>query len=252
MIDTHCHLIDPQFQNDLNEVCNRAYSIGIKFIINVGYDLKTSLMAIRMSEKFPKLLPSVGIHPNENADESISDMADIEKISQEKNVIAIGETGLDYYRDFSPKDAQRELFLCHIRIAKRHNLPLIIHTRNSIDDAIRILKQEGYYKGVFHCYSGTVEYAKKIIDLGFYLGFGGTLTFSKKVRELFKMLPLEKIVLETDAPFLAPEGYRGRRNEPAYLLNILHTAAVIREIPQEKMEEITDRNAHKLFHLGNE
>ncbi len=252
MIDTHCHLIDPQFSNDLDLVIQRAKNVNIKKIINIGYDLKTSARTIDLNKRFSWIFPAIGIHPNESAEQSLNDLKELENLLTKYKVYAIGETGLDYYRNLGTKDAQQELFRQHIVLARKYSLPLIIHTRNSIDDAIKILIEEDYHQGVFHCYSGTYEQAKKIIDLGFYLGFGGVLTFSKKTRELFQRLPLKRIVLETDAPFLAPAEHRGKRNEPAYLVEILHTAASITGLAIIKVEEITDNNAIKLFMLTND
>lgn len=247
MIDTHCHLIDPQFKKDLEQVLNRAREAGVIKIMNAGYDVKTSRCAVEMGKRREWLLPAVGIHPNEAADESIQEMDAIEEILRNDTVSAIGETGLDYYRDRSPRDAQRELFRLHIDCARRYELPLLIHTRNSIDDAVHILKHEDCHSGVFHCYSGTLEQAEEILDLGFYLGFGGTLTFSRRIRDIFRQLPLDRIVLETDAPFLAPAGHRGRRNEPSYIIETFNTAALILDMPREQLEEILDRNANALF-----
>jgi TatD DNase family protein len=247
MVDTHCHLIDPQFKKDLEQVLIRAQEVGVTKIINAGYDVKTSRDAVVMGEKIEWLMPAVGIHPNEAADESIEEMDAIEEILKHGQVCAIGETGLDYYRDRSPREAQQELFRIHIDYARRSNLPLLIHTRNSMDDAISILENEDYHSGVFHCYSGTFEQAAKILDLGFYLGFGGTLTFSRGIRDIFRRLPVDKIVLETDAPFLSPAGHRGRRNEPSYIIETLHTASLILDMPSEQLEEILDRNANVLF-----
>jgi TatD DNase family protein len=250
VIDTHCHLIDPQFNRDLKEVIYRAQSSGIKFIINIGYDLNTSHTAIEMSKTYKWLLPAIGIHPNEEAEESIIHIGEIEQLCTTGEVVGIGETGLDYYRNYSPREAQQRLFRLHINLARKLNLPLIVHTRNSIDDAVKILKHEDYRKGVFHCYSGTYEQAKKIIDLGFYLGFGGVLTFSKNMREVFQHIPLDSIVFETDSPFLAPAGHRGKRNEPAFIYETLHFASSIKGIPAEQIEMITDRNARQLFSLN--
>ncbi len=247
MTDTHCHLIDPQFHKDLDEVILRARNCGITRIINIGYDLTTSRAAIEINQKYPWVLPAIGLHPNETAQESITEVRTLEDILKERKVIAIGETGLDYYRDFSPKDAQQELFRQHIALAKRYQLPLIIHTRNSIADAIKILREENYDRGVFHCYSGTYEQARVIINMGFYLGFGGVLTFSRRVREVFQRLPRDWILLETDAPFLAPLGHRGERNEPSYIIETLKIAAHIHRITPAELKYITDQNAQRLF-----
>jgi TatD DNase family protein len=249
MIDTHCHLIDPQFNKDLDTVLERAKKVGVTKIINAGYDVKTSRDAVIMGKKFNWLKPAIGIHPNEAAQELIKETDKIEKILEFGKVYAIGETGLDYYRDFSPREAQKDLFRRHIDIARRNNLPLLIHTRRSVQDTIEILKQEDYHHGVFHCYSGSYEQAKIIIDMGLYLGFGGVLTFSRRTQEIFQKLPKDKILLETDAPFLAPEGHRGHRNEPAYIIETLNRAAKLLGVTPEDLEKTVDYNATTLFSL---
>jgi TatD DNase family protein len=249
MVDTHCHLVDPQFNKDLEDVLKRAEQAGIDKIINVGYDVSTSKTAIDQAERYVRLLPAVGIHPNEAAEQSLTEIDGITDIAENNRVCAIGETGLDYYRDFSPRKAQRELFRKHIDLARNKNLPLLIHTRNSIDDAIRILKEENYYYGVFHCYSGSYEQAKLILGMGYFLGFGGILTFSRQTRDVFKKLPADRIILETDAPFLSPAGHRGQRNEPSYILETLNFAAGTLEMLPEQLKDIVDANARELFHL---
>ena len=247
MVDTHCHLIDPQFLKDLRSVLIRAQAAGVTKIVNAGYDAETSEKAIAMAREHPWLLPAVGIHPNEAAAQSINEMGRIEGILKESQVTAIGETGLDYYRDFSPRDAQQELFRLHIRLASTRRLPLLIHTRNSLDDAISVLESEGYCCGVFHCYSGSLEQARKVIDMGFYVGFAGVLTFSKRAREVMQQLPIDRLLLETDAPFLAPAGHRGKRNEPAFIKETLHCAANVLDIMPERLEAILDENSERLF-----
>lgn len=227
----------------------RACKVGITKIINAGYDVETSIQAVTQGREFNWLLPAVGIHPNEAAAELIKEMKKIEEIVLHERVIAIGETGLDYYRDFSPRDAQKELFRKHIRVAKKYDLPLLIHTRRSIDDALYILKEEDYYRGVFHCYSGSYEQARVILDMGFYLGFAGVLTFSRRTQEILLRLPNEKLLLETDAPFLAPAGHRGQRNEPSFIIETLHSAATVLNISPPQLERILDRNATTLFSL---
>ena len=249
MVDTHCHLVDPQFNKDLEDVLKRAEQAGIDNIINVGYDVSTSKIAIDQAQRYVGLLPAVGIHPNEAAEQSLTEIDGITDIVENNRVCAIGETGLDYYRDFSPREAQRELFRNHINLARNKNLPLLIHTRNSIDDAIRILKGENYHCGVFHCYGGSYEQAKLILGMGYFLGFGGILTFSRQTRDVFKKLPTDRIILETDAPFLAPAGHRGQRNEPSYILETLNFAAGTLEMLPEQLADIVDANARGLFNL---
>ncbi len=247
MVDTHCHLVDPQFKKDLRGVMSRAQACGITQIINAGYDVATSKLAISMARKDDWLLPAVGIHPNEAAEESIKEMDKIEAMLAAEKVIAVGETGLDYYRDFSPREAQKELFRMHITLAKENRLPVLIHTRNSVDDAIALLTSEDLHHGVFHCYSGSYEQARQIIDLGFYISFAGVLTVSRRAREVMKKLPLDRLLLETDAPFLAPLSHRGKRNEPSYLLETLYVAANVLDVRQNELEAILDANAQGLF-----
>lgn len=247
MIDTHCHLIDPRFKPDFEAMCVRTREAGITCVVNAGYDLSTSKAACAMHESIPWSLPAVGIHPNEAAVESISRMREVEVLAKQNRVIAIGETGLDFYRDRSPREAQEELFRLHIDLAREMNLPILIHTRNSMDRAIEIIENGQGISGVFHCYSGTIAQAMRVIDMGFYLGFGGILTFGKQTRKVFNAVPLERVVLETDAPFLAPAGHRGQRNEPAYIWETLNVAAAIIDKSVEYVERVTDENACALF-----
>lgn len=247
MVDTHCHLIDPQFNKDLDRVLERAQAAGINKIVNAGYDPQTSRRAIAMARQHEWLLPAVGIHPNEAADQSIKEMNAIETLADDENVVAIGETGLDYYRDFSPKEAQQHLFRLHIALARARDLPVLIHTRNSLEDTIDVLESEDYHRGVFHCYSGSYEQARKIMDLGYYVSFAGVLTFSRRARETVRRLPLDRLLLETDAPFLAPQGQRGKRNEPSFIIETLHHAAAVLDMRPEDLEAILDVNARRLF-----
>lgn len=232
---------------DIGDVLRRAQEAGISRIVNAGYDTETSQKAIRMAHQYPWLLPAVGIHPNEAADESIKEIGKIETMLADENVVAVGETGLDFYRDFSPREAQKELFRLHIALAKERNLPILIHTRNSLDDAIEILETEDCHTGVFHCYSGSYEQARRIIDIGFYLSFAGVLTFSRRAREVVRRLPLDRLLLETDAPFLSPVGHRGKRNEPAFILETLGAAASTLNMMPERLEEVLEQNARSLF-----
>ncbi|MBE0433269.1 TatD family hydrolase [candidate division WOR-3 bacterium] len=247
MVDTHCHLVDPQFNKDLDRVLKRAQASGIKKIVNAGYDPETSRKAIAMAREHDWLLPAIGIHPNEAADQSIEEMGMIEALADDDKVVAIGETGLDYYRDFSPREAQKQLFRLHIALARERHLPVLIHTRNSLDDTVSILESEDYHCGVFHCYSGSYEQARKIMDLGYYISYAGVLTFSRRARETVRRLPLDRLLLETDAPFLAPQGQRGKRNEPSFIIETLHHAANVLDMRPEDLEAILDVNAQRLF-----
>ena len=241
--------MDPQFNRDLAGVLARAQASGITKIINAGYDVETSQTACDMYREHKWLLPAVGIHPNEQAAESLQDFPRIQELLSDNTVIAIGETGLDYYRKPESRSAQQALFRLHIEIARTAALPLLIHTRNSIDDAIRLLGEQKWHRGVFHCYSGTYEQAKSVLDMGYYIGFGGILTFSKQTRDVFMKLPIDRIVLETDAPFLSPANHRGQRNEPTYIFETLHVAADLLNMSPEALEKTLDANATTLFSL---
>lgn len=241
--------MDPQFNKDLTQVLDRARNRGITKVINAGYDVKTSQAAVTMHQTQEWLLPAVGIHPNEMAAASLSHFPSIEALIPDNAVVAIGETGLDYYREPTSHDAQQELFRLHIDCARASRLPLLIHTRNSVEDAVRLLGEQEWHRGVFHCYSGTYEQASKILDMGYYVGFGGILTFSKRTREVFLKLPIDRILLETDAPFLSPARHRGQRNEPAYILETLYAAADLLNMIPEDLEKILDKNAATLFAL---
>ncbi len=247
MIDTHCHLTDPQFKDDLDEVLERARAAGVRQIINAGYDVATSRQAVQMAEQVDWLMPAVGIHPHEASPQALDTFREIEKLTADAHVVAIGETGLDYYREFASAEQQRVLFRRHIALARKTALPLLIHTRKSIDEAIDILRQEDIHAGVFHCYSGNYEQACSILDMGFYLGFGGVLTFSTKVKDVFKRVPADRILLETDAPYLAPVPYRGKRNEPAYIIETMRVAAQVLGMKMHHLKKILDDNATALF-----
>lgn len=249
MIDTHCHLTDSQFKDDLQQVLARARSAGVKQIINAGYDVATSRNALQMHEQTNWLRPAVGIHPHGASDSALTAMGEIEECAVRENVVAVGETGLDYYREFAPAQAQIELFRRHIALARKTGLPLLIHTRTSIDDAIDILRQEDFHRGVFHCYSGSYEQACVILDMGFYLGFGGVLTFSPKVQGVFRRVPTDRILMETDAPYLAPVPYRSKRNEPAFMVGTMRVAAHVLGMKQDRLEKVLDDNAATLFSL---
>jgi TatD DNase family protein len=247
LIDTHCHLADPQFKDDLRDVLERARTVGVRKIVNIGYDVATSRKVIQMAAQYDWLVPAVGIHPHEASPDALDAFSDIEHLATDTHVVAIGETGLDFCREFASAEQQRLLFRTHIALARKMALPLLIHTRKSIDEATDILKQEDVHAGVFHCYSGSYEQARGILDMGFYLGFGGVLTFSARMQEVFKKVPADRILLETDAPYLAPVPHRGTRNEPAYIIETMRVAAQVLGMKIHHFRKTVDANATALF-----
>jgi len=247
--DSHCHLQDRKFSNDLERVINSAKGAGVKSIIVPGWDVNSSKYAMEIAEKYEEINATIGVHPhdakiyNDNIEKEI-----INLIKKEK-VVGIGEIGLDFYRDLSPRDIQREVFKKQLKIAEDENLPVVIHTRNSLDEAIDIVK-DFKVKGVFHAFTKEARIAKRIIDMGFYVGIGGVVTFkNSRLSNKIKYIPVENILLETDAPYIAPEPIRGKRNEPAYIVHVLEKIAKVKSMSIEQVAEVTFNNSKKLFKI---
>ena len=250
MIDTHLHLNIKDYEDDLDEVIKRALKQGVQKLIVIGMDLKTSLKAIEIAESYEQVYASVGLHPGyvENEDTTF-----IEALLDHPKVVAIGETGLDFYWSSEFKEKQIKAFLEQIKLAEKYELPLIIHTRNSFSEAYDLVKPFKHkVRGVFHCFSSHLEDALKTINLGFYIGVDGPITFKnpKDILTIVETIDLKHILVETDSPYLAPTPYRGKRNEPSYLNYIVEKIALIKDITKDEVSKITTHNAHQLFHLG--
>ncbi len=253
LVDTHAHLDFKDFERDRNEVVLRAEKAGVSFIINPGCDLATSLKAVELSETFEIVHAAVGIHPNSTHEASPGDIFEIARLAQNRSVVAVGETGLDFYRDRAPKDVQARAFRGQLELAGELDLPVIIHFRNVEYDGIELVGIDSFkgLRGVFHCFGGSVEFAEKIISMGFYIGFDGPLTYKNSDRtEAAGAVPLERCLLETDAPFLTPQKYRGRRNEPAYVIEVAEKLAQVKRCDLDEVIEVTGKNACELFGLG--
>ncbi len=258
--DTHVHLnLDP-YAGDREDVIRRARSAGVGIMVNVGFDLETSLGSIELAERYEFVYASVGLHPHEAGELSESLLDELERLAAHPKVIAIGETGLDYYRDLSPREDQRRAFREQIRLARRLGLPLIVHSRDARDEpggALRNVldivddEEAGAGGGVMHCFPGDVDYARKVIARGFHVGIGGPVTYSKRGRlvEVAGAVPIQRLLLETDAPWLAPAPHRGKRNEPAYVARVAETIAEIRGIDVDDLARATTGNALKLFRI---
>jgi len=249
IIDSHTHLNDEAFNEDLKEVIERAINNGIDKMIVVGYDAESSYIALKLAKDYKEIIyASAGIHPHD-ADEFEENIKEIEDLAKEKEIIAIGETGLDYYRNYSKKENQIEAFIAHIEISKRFQKPLIIHTRKSFGDTFNILKKYKNLSGVFHCFSGGKEEAIFTQKLGFYISFSGSITYnSKKLEEALKNVNEDRLLIETDSPYLTPFPLKGRC-EPSY---IVYTLRRISEILNKKEEEIKEKiykNTKILFNL---
>jgi len=250
-VDTHCHLDFPEFDEDRDEVIRRAKSAGIAYIINIGSSLSGSKKALELSRQHNFIYATIGLHPHE-ADKFDDEVrAGIEKLVKEDKVVAIGETGLDYYKNYSKTENQKVLFRYLVKLAKDSGLPLVIHNRQAQDDTLKILNEVMPVKAVVHCFSGDENFLKKCLDLGFFISFTCNITYkkAKDLRTFVKLTPLDRLMLETDAPFLPPEGFRGKRNEPAYVKFQAFEIARIKEVGLEEVARITTDNARRFFRL---
>lgn len=251
LFDTHVHLNAEQYKEDLEEVIERAQSEGVANMVVVGFDRPTIEKAMALVEKYDFLYAAVGWHPVDAIDMTEADLQWIEELSAHPKVVALGEMGLDYYWDKSPKEIQKEVFRKQIALAKRVKLPIIIHNREATQDIVDILKEERAEEvgGVMHCFSGSEEVAKECMKMNFYISFGGPVTFknAKKVKEVAAEIPLERLLIETDCPYLTPHPFRGKRNEPAHVKLVAEEIALLKNLPFEEIASVTTENAKKLF-----
>lgn len=258
LIDTHTHIADPEFDADREAVIERALSAGVRKMVLIGTDLASSQRAVTLAAQYPFFWATVGLHPHEakSLDENL--LQAIEKLAEHPKVVGLGETGLDFHYNYSSPEEQRRAFIEQIRLAKRKRLPLVIHTREAWDETFKILEEEGgrshaaEFGGVFHCFTGDGAVAEKAVQFGFYLSFSGIMTFPKAIplQQAAAAVDLSRLLIETDAPYLAPQGYRGKRNEPAYVRAVAEKIAQIRNTPFEKIAETTSANAERLFTLS--
>jgi TatD DNase family protein len=252
IIDTHSHLDSDQFDKDRDDVINRCNENGIKFIIDPAVNFQTCKKVLELADRYESLYVCLGVHPHDAKEYNDTVMTDIEKLLDHKKVVGIGEIGLDYHYNFSPKDTQKEVFREFLKLAKRRSLPVIIHDREADKDIIDILESEmdENLKGQFHCFAGDKDMAKRVLDYGFYISFTGSITFHKnKYSDLLFDMPLEKMLLETDSPYMSPVPFRGKRNDPCNLIYIIKKIAEVKGRPETDIIEITYKNAINLFKL---
>lgn len=249
--DTHAHLNAEQYNDDLREVIDRALAEGVSRMVVVGFDRPTIEKAMELVEEYDFIYASIGWHPVDAIDMTDEDLQWIEELSSHPKVVALGEMGLDYYWDKSPKEIQKEVFRKQIQLAKKVKLPIVIHNRDATADIVEILKEEGAEQvgGIMHCFSGSPETAQECVKMNFYISLGGPVTFknAKKPKEVAEVIPLEKLLIETDCPYLAPHPFRGKRNEPSYVKLVAEQIAEIKNVPVEEVARITTENAKKIF-----
>ncbi len=250
IFDTHAHYDDSRFDEDRDELLSSLSAKGVSEIVNCGCDLQSSLTTVELSRKYDFIYAAVGVHAHEAEDTTDADMDEIRKLYSESKVVAVGEIGLDYHYDFSPRERQIEVFRRQIILAKELDLPVIIHDREAHEDTLNILK-EYRPKGVVHCFSGSVEMAKEIIGLGLYIGLGGAVTFknAKKPVEVAKYVPINRLLLETDAPYMTPVPHRGERCDSAHIAFTAEKIAEVREMDVQQLIDICNSNAKTLFNI---
>jgi TatD DNase family protein len=253
LIDTHTHLTTNAFGQDLDDVIQRAKDADVMKMITVGTDLESSRNSIVIAERYPEIYAAVGIHPHE-AGIGIQALTRIQNLADHPKVVAIGEIGLDYYYDLSPRDQQHTWFKSQLELARKLNLPVIIHVREAMDDALSIIQSAGTspWRGVFHCYGGTRKQIPDILNMGFYISFTGVVTFKNfKHADAVQAVPLNRLLLETDAPYMTPVPHRGKRNESMYLPYTVQALAKIMGVPPLNLIESSTQNADSLFKLAS-
>jgi TatD DNase family protein len=257
--DSHCHVTADAFAEDRDAVLSRAVEAGVLGFVAIGsgYGIERNRRAVELAALDPRIFATVGVHPHEAKDLDDAGRALLEELLDAPRVVAVGESGLDYHYMNSPREVQREVFAEQVATARRRRLPVSIHVRgdepNAFDEMLDVWNAEGggELEGVLHCYTGSLAFATRAIDAGFYVSFSGILTFKRDrgLRDVAAALPLERLMVETDAPLLAPEGHRGRRNEPMYVSLVGETLARVHGRPAEEVARITTANARRLFRL---
>lgn len=256
LVDAHAHLDDDRFAGDVEEVISRAIDVGVEAIVTAGTDYRTSQAAVELAERFEIVWAAVGIHPNETVHAESWHVDEIRRLSSHPKVVAIGEIGLDYYRDHSPKPVQHRFFELQLRLAKEIGLPVCIHARDAYADVLRFIedagKSPGDLGGMLHCFAGTLADARRALDLGFQISIGGPVTYPNAgaLSAVVRELPLDRLLTETDCPYLAPQSYRGKRNEPARVVEVAARIAELTGCAVDSVQEATANNARSLFRYG--
>ena len=253
LVDTHAHLDFGDFDHDRDEVVARALDAGVVCIIDPGCDVATSRRAVELADTYDTVYAAVGIHPNSTAAAAPGDLMEIARLAKHPKVVAVGETGLDFYRDRSPREVQVRAFCAQLELARECGLPVIVHFRNVEEEGIGLVGGDAFkgLRGVFHCFGGSRDFAMRVLDLGFYIGFDGPLTYKNSDRvKVAQAVPLERCLIETDAPFLTPQKHRGCRNEPAYVTEVAGKLAEIHGCSRDEVAAVTGRNTRALFGIG--
>jgi TatD DNase family protein len=253
LIDSHAHIQGKEYANEVAAIIGRAREAGVEKIIAVGGagDMSSNTEAIALAASHPDVYATVGMHPHDAKDVGDEEFRKLRELTAQSNVIAVGETGLDYYYNHSPHDVQRRVFTQFIHMARETGLPIVVHERDAAHDVVEMLRREsdGKLRGVIHCFTGNYEVAREYLDLGFYLSFTGIITFknAEPLREVVRKVPLERMFVETDSPYLTPVPHRGKRNEPAYVRFVADMVAKVKTVSLEEVASTTTRNVRELF-----
>ncbi len=249
--DTHTHLDDARFADDRAEVIQKVRDAGVTLAVNIGADMKSSETSVALAEQYDFIYASVGVHPEDVTHLTEADMDRLAELAQHNKVVAIGEIGLDYHYDDVPKELQKKWFLRQIQLAQKLELPYIVHDREAHGDVLEIIRESGYFRGVMHCYSGSAEMARELLKLGFYISFAGPVTFKngKKAQEVAKQIPIERILIETDSPYLTPEPYRGQRNDSSMVPFVAKKIAELKGITAAEAAWITMENGKRFVNI---
>ena len=251
--ETHAHYDFAQYDNDRDELLNKILpEAGVSYVINIGIDMPSSISNIALAQKYDYFYAAIGFHPIDAHLMADGDIEKLEELSKKPKVIAIGEIGLDYFHDTSPKSVQMKCFIDQLELAKKVNLPVIIHSRDASEDVYETLKNSGICDGVLHCFSGDMKLADKYLEMGYHIGIGGIITYKNAqiLQETVKYLPLDRILIETDCPFLSPDPYRGQRNDSGNLKYVVEKIAQLKGLPHREVARVTEENAIKLFKIN--
>lgn len=247
--DSHAHLDDERFDTDRDLVISSLKDEGIDFFVNVGADMEGSRKSIELSEKYDFVYAACGVHPHDADSMTEDDLKELEKMLSHKKAVALGEIGLDYYYDNSERETQKKWFIRQLSLAKKLDIPVIVHCRDATLDCLEILKNSGVTKGVMHCFSGSFESAKEVLSLGWYISFSGSVTFknAKNLQKAAEIVPMDRLLIETDSPYLSPEPVRGKRNDPSRVKYVAEKIAEIKGISVEEVAKITMENTKRFF-----
>ncbi|MBE9486643.1 MAG: YchF/TatD family DNA exonuclease, partial [Chloroflexi bacterium] len=255
LVDSHAHLDSGQYDNDRQTTIQRAIDNGISHILTIGCDLNSSQASVTLAHEYDNIYAAVGVHPHDATEISATTLNQLRKLLNRPKVVALGEIGLDFFRDRSPREIQRAAFRQQIRLAKEVGKPIIVHDRDAHEEVLQILEEENASQvgGVLHCFSGDLTMARKCLELGFYLSFPGTITYPKNDagREIAREIPIDRLLVETDCPYLTPQQFRGKRNEPAYVRYTAEKVAELKGLSVADVARITSRNCFDLFGIGS-